>query len=323
MLSKTIEAGVRVLRGVVPALAGLAAIAAAGATEPRPGPLVDAAWVQAHSDDPDVVVVDLRNAIDGGSAEAYRAGHIPGAVYSNYLKAGWRVTRDGVPGMLPPVPDLERLIGRLGIDNDDHVVLVAGGVGPTDMGSATRVYWTFKVLGHDAVSILDGGHRAYAAAYPLARGGVTPTPARFDADFRPELLAERAEVGQQLADGDAALIDNRPPAQYRGAKKAPPTPRPGTLRGARNLPEGQLVRADGTFRRGAALEALLAERGLAGSGPAVTFCNTGHWASLGWFALHELRGQDAVRLYDGSMSEWTHRGGAVVVHGGTDSETGR
>ena len=287
----------------------------------RPGPLVDAAWLHAHKDAPDLAVIDLRNAIDGGSPETYRAGHIPGAVYSNYLGAGWRVTRDGVPGMLPPVADLERLIGGLGIDNDDHVVLVAGGVGATDMGSATRVYWTFKVLGHDTVSILDGGHRAYAAAYDLETGAVTPEPAAFEADFRPGLIAARETVRQRRADGAATLIDNRPHLQFRGRQKPPPVSRFGTIPTARSLPEGDLVAPDGTFRRGAALDALLADAGLAGTQPAVTFCNTGHWASLGWFALHELRGQDDVRLYDGSMSEWTHAGEPVVVHFAAEAET--
>ena len=66
--------------------------------------------------------------IDGGGAEAYAKGHIPGAVHSDYDKAGWRVTRNGVPFMLPTLPELEKLIGELGIDEDSHVVVVPAGV---------------------------------------------------------------------------------------------------------------------------------------------------------------------------------------------------
>jgi thiosulfate/3-mercaptopyruvate sulfurtransferase len=37
----------------------------------------------------------------------------------------------------------------------------------------------------------------------------------------------------------------------------------------------------------------------------VSFCNTGHWAATNWFALSEVAGQKNVKLYAGSMVEWT------------------
>src|SRR3546814_13081020 len=71
---------------------------------------------------------------------------------------------DGVPAQLPRQETLEALIGELGIANDSHVVVVSAGTDALDISSAARVYWTFKVIGHDRVSILDCGYRAYAAA---------------------------------------------------------------------------------------------------------------------------------------------------------------
>ena len=70
------------------------------AAEPA-APLVSPQWLKDHLSDPAIVVLDIRSAIDGGGAEAYAKGHIPGAVHSDYDKAGWRVTRNGVPFMLP------------------------------------------------------------------------------------------------------------------------------------------------------------------------------------------------------------------------------
>src|SRR3546814_3005161 len=78
------------------------------------------------------------------------------AVYSNYLRSGWRTEMDGVPAQLPRQETLEALIGELGIANDSHVVVVSAGTDALDISSAARVYWTFKVIGHDRVSILDG-----------------------------------------------------------------------------------------------------------------------------------------------------------------------
>ena len=101
-------------------------------------PLVNAQWVKDNLAKPDVVFLDVR-----GSAGAFRAGHIPDAVFTSYGRDKWRVEMQGVPGMLPPVKNLEKLIGGLGIGNDTHVVLVPGGYSSGDMGVATRIYWTF------------------------------------------------------------------------------------------------------------------------------------------------------------------------------------
>jgi len=88
-----------VLRNVIP-LAAMALMVLALASPARADsvtPLVSTGWLKQHLKDADVVVLDIRSAIDGGGAEAYAAGHIPGAVHSDYDKAGWRVTRNGVP----------------------------------------------------------------------------------------------------------------------------------------------------------------------------------------------------------------------------------
>ena len=58
-------------------------------------------WLKQHLAAPNLVVLDIRSALDGGGAQAYAKGHIPGAVHSDYDKGGWRVTRGGVPFMLP------------------------------------------------------------------------------------------------------------------------------------------------------------------------------------------------------------------------------
>jgi len=127
-------------------------------------PLVDVDWVKTNSCNEDVRVLDIRNPLDGGSRTDYLKGHIPCAVHTDYLKGGWRGMVDNIPGQLPATDKISKLIGDLGIDNKTHVVVYHHGKSALDMGSATRVYWTFKVLGHDNVSILNGGYLAYVAS---------------------------------------------------------------------------------------------------------------------------------------------------------------
>jgi len=88
-------------------------------------PLVDVDWVTANLDNSDIVLLDVRGGIAGKSKTDYLRAHIPGAVYTDYLKDGWRAKDTaGTPGMLAPTDKLEALIGGLGIGNESHVVIV-------------------------------------------------------------------------------------------------------------------------------------------------------------------------------------------------------
>ena len=272
-------------------------------------PLVDADWLAARAGKAGIVVLDARS-----DPAAFAAGHIPGAVFTHYGRDGWRAKRGNVVGMLPETAALEKLIGGLGIGNDDRVVIVAPGNSATDMGIATRIYWTFKVLGHDAVSVLDGGMKSYlAAGHPVSTAAATPAPKTFKANFRPEYLATKADVKQVVADG-GRLIDNRPPPQFTGAGKSPVAARFGTIPGAANAPAVVMTKqGTGEFLDRQALADLYAAAGTTAEDDTVTFCNTGHWASVGWFVQSELLGKKNVRMYDGSISEWSQDTAAPMV----------
>jgi len=265
-------------------------------------PLVDAAWLADHLDNPSLVVIDVRDPAQG--ADPYAQGHVPGALSAPYSGHGWREEVGGIPGMLPPVEAIAARIGALGVDGDSHVVIVPQGVDSTEFGRATRVYWTFKVLGHDAVSILDGGHNAWTAAgLPVETEAATATPASFTPAFRPELVADAGAVRAAL-ENPVQLIDGRPEAQYRGVDKSRAVRSHGTVPGALNIPHGQLY--DGNaFATPETVRALVAALGVGEDDPTITFCNTGHWASITWFALSEVAGRDGVAMYDGSMADWS------------------
>ncbi len=270
-------------------------------------PLVDAGWIKENACKPGVVVLDIRSELDGGSQVDYLRGHVPCAIYSDYVKGGWRTKVNNVPGMLPPIPQIEKVIGSLGIDSNTHVVIYSAGNSATSMGSATRVYWTFKVLGDDNVSIVNGGYAGYIAdkANKIETGMNTPKPVTFTAHFRPELNATKEEVEKAMKQ-HVVLVDNRPSNQYLGINRIALAKRSGTIPGAKNVPESWLTENDGgTFRSAAAVKKLYKEAGVPTKGEEINFCNTGHWASVGWFASRELLGNKQAKLYDGSMVEWS------------------
>jgi thiosulfate/3-mercaptopyruvate sulfurtransferase len=294
-------------------VAVLSAFAGAAAQAEPATPLVSTAWLKQHLKDPDLLVLDVRSAIDGGGTEAFARGHVPGAVHSDYDKAGWRVTRNGVPFMLPTLPELEKLIGETGIDEDTHVVVVPAGVHFTDFGAAARTYWTLKVAGVARVSILDGGYAAWAAGHnAVETGAVKPSPRIFTATLDKSLFVDAREVEAIEHGGGATLVDARPATFFAGKEKAPAAQAYGHIPGAVNLDSATFYDAKSNRLKPRAELAALAATAVP-VGPTVTYCNTGHWASTDWFVLSEILGRKEVKLYYGSMVDWTADAGRPLV----------
>ncbi|PFG52359.1 thiosulfate/3-mercaptopyruvate sulfurtransferase [Marinobacter sp. LV10R520-4] len=275
----------------------------------RTPPLVDASWLDANLNQDNLVVLDVRSGIDnGGDRSSFQKAHIPGSVYSSYTGDGWRESRGGVAGLLPPVTSLERLIGGLGISNDDVVVVVPAGTGATDFGSAARVYWTFRVLGHNDVTILNGGFSGWqAAGFEVAsgesgQGAVT----KFKGSLQQNLIASLEEV-QNARGTQAQLVDARPSDYFRGENKSPAVKSLGTIPGARSMPHGDFLGERGQvwYLNQASITERVNQAELNPGTRTIAFCNTGHWAATDWFVLSELAGFEEVALYDGSMAEWS------------------
>lgn len=266
-------------------------------------PLVTAEWLKAHAGDENLKIIDIRDKIE--ETDLGDLPYIANAAVAPYASAGWRVEVDGVPAQIPPAEQIAELIGGLGIDGDDHVVIVPWGTDSSEFGGATRVYWTFKYLGHDAVSILDGGWRQYdALGGERVAEPATPVAAEFPIQVHPELRATTADVEAALAAG-IKLIDARPQEQHLGQSKSPVVRIEGTIPGSINVPHSNFYSGEyASFALPETIAALTQSIGLADGEKNIVFCNTGHWASIAWFALHEVGGNENTAMYDGSMAEW-------------------
>jgi thiosulfate/3-mercaptopyruvate sulfurtransferase len=267
--------------------------------------------------DPALRIIDIRSAVDGGGRAAYEQGHVPGAIHTDYVKDGWRAVRGMAAGLLPDVTDLAQLLARLGLQPDQHAIIVPAGTTVGDFSAAARVYWTIKIAGHARVSILDGGMAAWRRdpARPVEAGpspavsSPPPYPVRLTAGLRSDVAAVERAVAEQ----GAVLLDSRAPGYFEGREKSPQALRAGRLPGAVMLDHSAAFDAGaGRLKPQAELAALFAtvpER------PVVNYCNTGHQAATNWFILSELLRKPGVTLYDGSMSEWTEDPARVVEAG--------
>src|SRR6516165_2089795 len=117
-------------------------------------PLVAPQWLAEHLADRDLLILDIRSVVDGGGRAAYEVAHVPGAIYTDYAKDGWRVTKGMASGLLPDRAALAALLGSVGLTPQQHAIIVSAGTTVGDFSAAARVYWTLKIAGHEKVSIL-------------------------------------------------------------------------------------------------------------------------------------------------------------------------
>jgi len=288
-----------ILSGLLAAIGSLAVAASPLLTPPQLESLLDRSTLR---------VIDIREP------KYFPSGHVPGAVSAPYGQ--WRGPASN-PGELPDLPKLTALVQRLGLEANSQVVVVANGSDATDFGAAARVYWTLKVLGIKDLSILNGGYRAWVAAGQEIRQGASQV-AR--SDFKPTVdrsqIATRDEVAQAIEAQKAVLVDARPASFFRGETRHAGAKAAGTLPGAANLSH------DRWFKPGSAsfvskddAQSIAAALRLEPGRDTLSFCNTGHWAATNWFALSEVLGQPNVKLYAGSMVDWTSAPKALPVEG--------
>lgn len=269
-------------------------------------PLISADELNKLLDEPLVRIIDIR------SQQAYFTAHIPGALNAPY--GSWRGPANN-PGELPAIDKLTALIQGLGITPEQHIVVTSHGDDPTDFGSAARVYWTLKVLGLERLSLLNGGMKSWNQAKLLTDPGtVSVAKSRFSPRLNTAMLASRSEVVELLGKPQSKLIDARPSAFFLGQTRHTAALQAGTLKGASNLEHDRWF-VEGSARFGTEQQArsILAGTGIDNDTQVISFCNTGHWAATNWFAISEVLGHKHVKLYPGSMVEWTQQSEALPM----------
>ncbi|PKB74865.1 MAG: sulfurtransferase [SAR202 cluster bacterium MP-SAtl-SRR3965592-G2] len=265
----------------------------------HPESLVTTDWVAEHGNDANVRLVEVD--VD---TSAYDEGHIAGAVGWNWqsqLQASLR--RDLISG-----PELEALLGVAGIDNNTTVILY----GDNNNWFAAWAFWQLKYYGHGDVRLMNGGRAKWVAdGRPLTTDAASHAAKSYRAsEPNQDIRAYRDAVLGAVFASSVALVDVRAPAEYSGELLAPAnlpqegSQRGGHIPGAANVPWGQAVNEDGTFKSADELTALYGGKGIDGSKETIAYCRIGERSSHTWFVLTQLLGHQNVRNYDGSWTEW-------------------
>lgn len=295
-----------------------------------PGPVVSPEWLDQNRDA--VVVLDVRNGLDafteapeyetaedGSKKLTLVGGHVPGArpVDFNTLRVSITVDGKKIDKMLPSREQVQALVRGWGVNQDDVLVITSPGESFDESDMAARLYWTLKVHGHQAMALLDGGNAAWGqAGLPLVTdAAAAPAAGNWTAG---ELQARWFAAAADLKPGQASpqLVDARPAPQYLGLFfKKPAVTAGGHVEGAVNFAPDVRTREAGLARGFFTADRYRQVLGAVGVKPeagSIVYCNTGHMAAGAWFVLSEVLGVENVKLYDGSMHEWTTLGHPVV-----------
>lgn len=288
-----------------------------------PGPLVDTQWLAANADKVQIVEVrgnaksfttqpEIVTDAKGKKTIEEIGGHIPGAVLVDAKKM--RVDRKygdlTVKYMLPEAADFEKYVRNSGVVAGKPMVLVPVGAEVADINDALRMYWQLKVYGEDDIAVLDGGYtawllegRAFSKDAPVGNGNWT-----VKADRSAQYFASSDDVAKAVQSKSATLVDSRDAPLFHGLVKRDYVFGFGHISGAKLYPTDLVFKNSGgalKFMAPTTYRGLMAAQGIDEKVAAITYCNSGHLASAPWFLMSELLGNKQVKLYDGSLHQWT------------------
>ncbi|ODS00872.1 3-mercaptopyruvate sulfurtransferase [Methyloceanibacter methanicus] len=265
--------------------------------------LIETDELERELEAPDFVVIDATwylPAETKNAREDYLAEHIPGAVFFDIDDIA--DDKAQAAHMLPPPEKFSSRMRKMGIGDGQRVVVYDR----QGTFSAPRVWWTFRVMGAQDVSVLNGGLLKWKSeGRPLAMGEPAPrTPRHFTARHNLDLVRDVDDMKRVINDKSADVVDARSPERFAGTAPEPRLGlRAGHMPGAINVPYKQVLNGDGTFKSVPELQELFAAAGIDPHKPVVTTCGSGITACVLALALGEA-GHLRTSVYDGSWAEW-------------------
>jgi thiosulfate/3-mercaptopyruvate sulfurtransferase len=264
----------------------------------HPEVLVDTNWVDQHKNDPKVRVAE----VDYDPTANYTLGHVPGSVLID-----WKADiNDPLTRNIITQQACESLLQRVGVNDDTTLVLY----GDFNNWFAAFAFWVFKYYGYKDVRLMNGGRKKWLEEdKPVTKDIPSHAKGNFkasepDSSIRVFLKYVRDTLGSKI------LVDVRGPKEFTGEILAPPeyptehAQRGGHIPGAVNIPWGQAVNEDGTFKSADELQKLYQSKGVAADKEVISYCRIGERSSHTWFVLKYLLGYPNVKNYDGSWTEW-------------------
>jgi len=288
-----------------------------------PGPVIDTQWLAVNADKVQIVEVrgntksftaqpEISTDAKGKKTIEEIGGHIPGSVLvdAKKMRAERKYGDLNVKYMIPESAEFEKYVRNSGVVAGKPIVLVPVGTEVADINDALRMYWQFKVYGEDEIAVLDGGYAAWllegrAISKDAATGNGTWS---VKGDRSEQYFASSDDVAKAVQAKSATLVDSRDGPLFHGLVKRDYVYGFGHIAGAKLYPTELMFKNSGgvlKFMAPVTYRGLMTAQGINDNVAAITYCNSGHLSSGPWFVMSEVLGNKQVKLYDGSLHQWT------------------
>jgi len=260
-------------------------------------------WLASRLGAPGIVTLDASFCLPQQNRNAhmeFAANHIPGAQFFDIDAVA--DLESPLPHMLPEPEVFTTAVGNMGINNETMVVVYDNN---SFMASA-RVWWTFRVFGHNKIAVLDGGLKAWEIEHnPTVSTRTQSDKQQFVAKYNAHLVRNIDQMKNLIATKENLIVDARSANRFSGTEpESRPGLKSGHIPGSHNLPYNELLDTDtGKLKNANQLAELYREKGINVDAPLVATCGSGVTASILALSLHQL-GNTIVPVYDGSWSEW-------------------
>ena len=270
-------------------------------------PLVTPIWVSKNLCKENIKLIEI-----GSSYNSYLVEHIKCSQFTNFYKDGWRVNDSGVAMKLPKYDALANILKKMGIKNKDHVILYPKKV--TDyyaMAETTAIYFSFKLIGHEKIAILNGGYPDFKKNFDLLteEGEFRLEPVNvYDININNNILANIGDI-LNYQNNNYQIVDSREKDFYLGINKLKGFKEFGTIKGALNIPSKWFLKDRGlSFNNIKVLKEIYDYSELNKEENTIFFCYSGLESSINWFVSYELMQNKNSKLFEGSIFEWIAQG---------------
>jgi len=267
--------------------------------------IVSTSWLSKNIDDKNLVVIDTR------STKAYKKSHIKGAV--NYPKKVWfRGKLGNIPKLQNSMQQVQDMLQNAGVTEKSLILFYSAGTKNKDFADAVSGIWNLWLYGVQNSVLLNGGF----AKWVSEKKSVTvklPKIAKSDIEldsFDKSIVASLYDINEAMYDDNIQITDARVSKFYTGIDKKKSLLRHGRIPTAKLTPVIRYTKKTGSYFE--LISANEAKKTLYNSGygveidkPLITYCNTGHKARGLWFIAKFLVGMKNVKVFDGSMVEYS------------------
>lgn len=265
--------------------------------------IVSVDWLYKNQNRDNLIILDASPKLTASSKVSKHRGLTIPSARSFEIKEKFTDSESPFPNTVPSAEQFQKECRLLGINQNSELVVFDN----LGIYSSPRVWWLFKVMGHDNIKVLNGGLPEW-----IAKGyeGVDSVEQEFDegdfvANRKEEYILSYDDICKNIENEEYLVVDARSSGRFNGTAEEPrKTLQSGKIPHSINVPYQSLLKDD-KFRPAAEIKEVFAKDTSQNQTLAFS-CGSGMTACIIMLAS-EITGNESRYLFDGSWTEYALR----------------